>query len=151
MKNLYELVCSDWDDSLRFLCTSELNLTQDEFREVCRSLIPECAQLILKKRSGKQDLPITGFDLLRELVVLLEDMGFEIFKPKNCVFLGTDLSENSQADMMKYLDNFAYSVANYNRVVEALYPPVSLEREISDPDQTQETPIKDVLRAVASL
>lgn len=84
--NLYELAYSWYEDYSPTLFTSDQALTEDEWKALCDSLLPQVIEVCLK-----DDMWLGWCSIVNAMVPLLVERGFAIAKPVAQSYWGSNI------------------------------------------------------------
>ena len=133
--NFYTIDLSDYEEREIFYFVGPASYTEDDFNNLCKSLIPEATLIALSKSSNADienyDGIISMLGIILELSKLLEIKGFKEILPKTCSFSGSGsrvrgyqcpemgkLIENVNFQNEKSMDEYEFDEETGNRRYE---------------------------------
>ena len=122
--SIFELYYSWLDDYEQVLFTGPYNISEEEFKEICKSIIPEAGRLAI---AAKGDMWIGWREVIDSMVDLLREKGFHKFTPKHFMTPGSiiinreKMIQNAEYKEAVLLGDSLNLISEHNRKLEEDY------------------------------
>lgn len=121
MSKLFILSHSYYEESTNYYLMGPDNVSEEEFSELCYSLLDDAARLALSSsRQSEFNDKIRLDNVVESLIPLLKEQGYQRFTPPKANFFGNPLTVKE-----KFMKNFSTSISNeiinYNRAFDRKY------------------------------